>query len=153
MNWQSKNSKGEMMVRFEGVLKMLERRMKETTSESMKKYYMQFISDAICTRCNGQKLRPEFLAVKFEGKSIFEITDLSVRDAHEFFKKLKLTGSKKIIADEVIKEILSRLSFLLHVGLHYLSLDRKAPTLSGVESQRIRLASQIGRTCRCDVYS
>lgn len=142
--WQNERGSGEFMMRFEGVIPTLERRMHETSSEEMRRYYMQYISDKPCPDCDGKKLKPSSLAVRIEGLNIGEVTALSVRSAHEFFSNLKLSGNKLIIAQEVLKEVRNRLGFLLSVGLHYLSLDRRSPTLSGGEAQRIRLASQIG---------
>ncbi len=144
VKWESGKNAGTLKMKYEGVIPTLKRRLSETTSEMMKRYYMQFISDKPCPVCNGKKLRIESLSVKVGGKSIDEITAMSIKDAYNFFDNLQLEGNKKIIAAEVLKEIKSRLSFLTSVGLHYLTLDRKAPTLSGGESQRIRLASQIG---------
>ena len=142
--WKSYNSSGTFFSRYDGIIPTLQRRMNETSSEYMRKYYLQFIGNKPCPDCNGKKLRKESLAVKVGGKSIDEITCMSIYDAIDFFDNLKLKGNDKIIAEEVLKEIKNRLSFLVNVGLHYLTLDRKAPTLSGGESQRIRLASQIG---------
>ncbi len=142
--WQNVRGKGEFMIRHEGVIPQLKRRMHETTSDDMQRYYMQFISDKACPDCGGYKLKPASMAVKIQDKAISEITAMSVKQAHDFFAGLKLDGNQKIIAAEVLKEIQARLGFLLAVGLHYLSLDRRSPTLSGGESQRIRLASQIG---------
>jgi excinuclease ABC subunit A len=142
--WQNERGSGEFMMRFEGVIPQLERRMRETTSEDMRRYYMQYISDKPCPECGGMKLKPSSLAVKVGERSITEITSMSVNDSHNFFSGLKLRGNQLIIAEEVLKEIRNRLGFLQSVGLHYLSLDRRSPTLSGGESQRIRLASQIG---------
>ncbi len=142
--WKSYNSSGTFFSRYDGIIPTLQRRMNETSSEYMRKYYLQFISNKLCPDCNGKKLGKESLAVKVGGKSIDEITRMPISDAIDFFDNLKLTGNDKIIAEEVLKEIKNRFSFLVNVGLHYLTLDRKAPTLSGGESQRIRLASQIG---------
>lgn len=144
LKWQSKSSSGQFMTAYEGLFKTLKRRMNETSSEYMRRYYIQYISNKPCSVCGGKKLKPESLAVKIDGHNITELTSMSVSDLLIFFKNLKLEGNKAIIASEVIKEISNRLSFMVNVGLHYLSLDRKAPTLSGGESQRIRLASQIG---------
>jgi excinuclease ABC subunit A len=118
--------------------------MNETSSEYMRRYYLQYIGNKACPECEGKKLRKESLAVKIGGKNIHDISSLSILEALNFFGNLKLKGNEKIIAEEVLKEISNRLSFLINVGLHYLTLDRKAPSLSGGESQRIRLASQIG---------
>ena len=144
LEWKSKNGSGEFNSRFEGVIPTLKRRLNETTSEYMKRYYMQFIGYKTCPDCGGKKLRKESLAVKVGGKTIDEITHMSIANAKHFFDTLELSGNQQLIAAEVFKEIRARLSFLINVGLHYLSLDRSAPTLSGGESQRIRLASQIG---------
>jgi len=118
--------------------------MNETNSEYMKRYYMQYLSTKPCIDCGGKKLRKESLSVKIADTSIDYITNLSISEAKSFFENIQLEGNDKIIAYEVLKEIKNRLSFLINVGLHYLTLDRKAPSLSGGESQRIRLASQIG---------
>ncbi|HQC31168.1 MAG TPA: excinuclease ABC subunit UvrA, partial [Candidatus Cloacimonas sp.] len=142
--WQNENGRGEFMMRFEGIIPQLKRRMHETTSEEMRRYYLQYISDKPCPACNGNKLKPSSLAVKIAGKNISEITAMSIREVYNFFDKLQLKGNDKLIAEEILKEIKNRLGFLMNVGLHYLTLDRRSPTLSGGEAQRIRLASQIG---------
>jgi len=142
--WQTAHGSGNFMMRFEGIMTQLERRMRETTSEDMRRYYMQFISDKPCPECGGKKLKPQSQAVLIEKKNITDITAMSIHQAFDFFSKIKLKGNQKIIAEEVLKEIKNRLGFLISVGLHYLTLDRRSPTLSGGESQRIRLASQIG---------
>lgn len=142
--WQSFSGNGTFYSKFEGVIPTLKRRMNETTSEYMRRYYLQFIGNKPCPECDGKKLRKESLAVKINMKTIDEISGMSISQAIDFFNNIELQGNNKIIAEEVLKEINNRLSFLVNVGLHYLSLDRKAPTLSGGESQRIRLASQIG---------
>jgi excinuclease ABC subunit A len=142
--WQNARGSGEFMMRFEGVISTLQRRMHETTSEDMRRYYMQFISDKPCPECDGKKLKPSLLAVRVQEKNIADVTSMSVKEAYEFFDRLVLKGNQQIIAAEVLKEIRARLGFLQNVGLHYLTLDRRSPTLSGGESQRIRLASQIG---------
>jgi excinuclease ABC subunit A len=142
--WQNERGSGEFMMRYEGVIPTLERRMHETTSEDMRRYYMQYIGDKPCPECGGMKLKPSSLAVKVGDLNIAEVTSLSVREAYDLFAGLKLSGNELIIGREILKEITNRLGFLQSVGLHYLSLDRRSPTLSGGESQRIRLASQIG---------
>ncbi|MDP2172620.1 MAG: excinuclease ABC subunit UvrA [Candidatus Cloacimonadaceae bacterium] len=142
--WQNERGSGEFMMRHEGVIPQLERRMHETTSEDMRRYYMLFLSDKPCPECDGRKLKPSSLAVKIAGKAVTEITSMSVAEAFDFFNHVQLSGNQLIIAEEVLKEIRNRLEFLHNVGLHYLSLDRRSPSLSGGESQRIRLASQIG---------
>ncbi len=142
--WQNDRGSGQFMMKHEGIIPQLERRMHETTSEDMRRYYMQYISDKPCPECDGKKLKPSSLAVKIQGKNIGDVTSMSIEQAHRFFSNVKLSGNRLLIAEEVLKEIRNRLGFLLSVGLHYLSLDRRSPTLSGGESQRIRLASQIG---------
>ncbi|MBN2460973.1 MAG: excinuclease ABC subunit UvrA, partial [Candidatus Cloacimonetes bacterium] len=144
LSWKSDNSSGQFSTRYEGLIPSLGRRMNETSSEYMRRYYMKYISDKSCPVCAGKKLRPESLAVKVGAKNIYELTTLSISEAVTFFDNLKLKGNKLLIAQEILKEIRNRLNFLINVGLHYLNLSRKAPTLSGGESQRIRLASQIG---------
>ena len=142
--WSSKSGSGSFLSAFEGIIPTLSRRMNETKSEYMRKYYIKYIGNKECPECKGKKLRKESLAVKIAELSINEITTMSISNAIKFFENLKLAGNDKLIAEEVLKEINNRLNFLVNVGLHYLTLDRKAPTLSGGESQRIRLASQIG---------
>jgi excinuclease ABC subunit A len=131
---------------FEGVLRNLERRYKETESEWAREEISRYMTASPCSACDGNRLRPEALAVKIEGHHIGEITTLSVRAAHDWFEDLqgKLDAKRAEIAHRVLKEIRERLSFLVDVGLDYLTLARAAGTLSGGESQRIRLASQIG---------
>jgi excinuclease ABC subunit A len=116
----------------------------ETDSESKREWLKQFMRDIPCNVCNGKKLKPEALAVKVNGIGISEICDLSVDDCYEFFKNIHLTETERYIARDVLKEITERLEFLRNVGLNYLTLNRRSSTLSGGESQRIRLATQIG---------
>ncbi|MBN1326712.1 MAG: excinuclease ABC subunit UvrA, partial [Candidatus Cloacimonetes bacterium] len=144
LNWESQNSSGQFSSRYEGIIPTLKRRMNETSSEYMRRYYLQFIGDKACSDCGGKKLRRESLSVKIGDKNIDDVTRLSISESIDYFDNLQLAGNDQVIAAEVLKEIKNRLSFLINVGLHYLSLNRKAPTLSGGESQRIRLASQIG---------
>ncbi|NLP30264.1 MAG: excinuclease ABC subunit UvrA [Clostridiales bacterium] len=129
---------------FEGLINNLERRYYETKSSFMKDRIQRYMSVDICKSCNGKRLKNEVLAVKVGGKNIAELSDLSIRDAHRFVSELNLKEKHRIIAKEIVKEILNRLSFLIDVGLDYLSLSRLSATLSGGESQRIRLATQIG---------
>nr|WP_281176811.1 excinuclease ABC subunit UvrA [Fervidicola ferrireducens] len=129
---------------FEGVINNLKRRYEETDSEWSREEIEQFMSTRPCPACKGARLKPESLAVKVGGLSIAEVTALSIRDAMKFFSELELTEKERIIAQQVLKEIKNRLQFLIDVGLDYLTLDRPAGTLSGGESQRIRLATQIG---------
>ncbi len=129
---------------FEGVIPNLERRFRETESDYVKDTILQFMSFLPCSACKGARLRRESLAVKVDNKPIAEVTAMSVRRAREFFTDLKLSGEKKRIAREIIKEIKERLAFLNNVGLDYLTLDRATGTLSSGEAERIRLATQIG---------
>ena len=129
---------------FEGVIPTTERRAAETQSDSTKAYYDGLMSQTPCPDCDGKRLRPEILAVTVGGKSIAEASDLSVLDAQAFFSALTFGEKDGMIAAPILKEIISRLRFLIDVGLGYLTLSRAAGTLSGGEAQRIRLATQIG---------
>ncbi|HCW50564.1 MAG TPA: excinuclease ABC subunit UvrA, partial [Clostridiales bacterium] len=131
-------------TRFEGVIPNLERRYRETTSETARAEMEEFMSTSPCPACRGARLRPESLAVTVGGKSIAEVAAMSVKEALAFFRNLRLPVKEAIISRQVLKEISSRLGFLVDVGLDYLTLDRQAGTLSGGEAQRIRLATQIG---------
>jgi excinuclease ABC subunit A len=137
---------------WEGLVNKLMRSFKSTGSEAMKQYYMKFLSDKPCPACHGERLRPESRAVKVHGKTLVELSRLTIRQALEFCTSLPLTKNEQTIAAELLKEIVSRLSFLADVGLTYLSLDRAASTLSGGESQRIRLASQMGSELTGVIY-
>ena len=128
---------------FDGVIGNLQRRYNET-SDAMRGEYEQYMTEIKCPVCKGKRLKPEMLAVTVGGKNISEVTDLSVAESKRFFEELKLTGKEAMIADRILKEINARLGFLVDVGLDYLTLSRSAGTLSGGESQRIRLATQIG---------
>lgn len=129
---------------FEGLVNNLERRYMETQSEWIKEKMNKFMRISPCPECKGQKLRPELLAVTVGGRNIMEFCDMSVSDAVDFVEKLDISEQHRKIAAEIIKEIRGRLNFLANVGLDYLTLSRAAATLSGGESQRIRLATQIG---------
>lgn len=134
----------EMYMPFEGIINNLARRYKETSSEHQREDIEQFMSSRPCPACSGKRLKPEALAVKVGGRSITEVTRLSVLECGKFFNSLELTERERIIARQILKEINERLGFLVNVGLDYLTLDRAAGTLSGGEAQRIRLATQIG---------
>jgi len=142
--WESKHGRGEYLVKYEGIIPTLKRRMHDTSSEGMRRWYLQYISDKPCEECQGNKLRREVQTVYISGKSIIDLAKMTIQGLYSFLRDLDLEGNRKVIAEELLKEIKERLSFLLNVGLHYLTLDRRAPSLSGGESQRIRLASQIG---------
>ena len=129
---------------FEGIIPKLERRYLETDSYQSREEIKQYMNFRLCPECQGAKLNRASRSVRVGGLTIFEITQLSVAKARTFFKKLELTGQKRIVATRILKEINERLGFLENVGLSYLTIDRSAYTLSGGESQRIRLATQIG---------
>ena len=128
---------------FEGIINNLQRRYNET-SESMRAEYEEFMTNIECPDCGGRRLRPEILAITVGGKNISEVTELSIGKMQEFFQNLQLTERENMIAERIMKEIHARIGFLMDVGLEYLTLSRTAGTLSGGESQRIRLATQIG---------
>jgi excinuclease ABC subunit A len=129
---------------FEGVVPNLMRRFEKTDSEYVKARILSYMSELPCPACKGARLRPTSLAVTIDGRNIMETTRLSVEQAYEFFSNLKLNAEQEQIAQQVLKEIRQRLSFMLSVGLSYLTLDRRSGTLSGGEAQRIRLATQVG---------
>lgn len=140
----SKFYKAEYEAEFEGVIPNLERRYKESNSDWSKADIEASMSDENCPSCHGKRLKKESLSVTVGGLNIAELTDLSVTEAIKFFKDLELSNRDKMIGERIIKEINDRLGFLQSVGLEYLTLSRSAGTLSGGESQRIRLATQIG---------
>ncbi len=127
-------------VTFDGVVNIILRRVEEGGGD----YYDDFFYEVPCPSCNGKRLKKEALSITVGSRNISELCDMSINDCLEFFKKLSLTDKERIIAKEIVKEIITRLEFLMSVGLDYLSMSRKAATLSGGESQRIRLATQIG---------
>ena len=129
---------------FEGVIRNLERRFRETSSEYIRNEIGKYMNEKACSFCHGKRLKKESLAVTVKGKNIIELTEMSIKDLYKFFNELKLTEREKIISKQILKEIKSRLEFLISVGLDYLTLDRKSATLSGGEAERIRLATQIG---------
>ncbi|HOP61921.1 MAG TPA: excinuclease ABC subunit UvrA [Spirochaetota bacterium] len=151
-NIKRKDSEFKFSKRFEGVLPNLERRYRETNSEEMRMWMEKYMANTKCPACEGMRLRPESRAVKVAGKKISEITSLSISDSFRFFSEIKLTPTESKISEQVIKEIKSRLKFLNDVGIEYLTLDRAAGTLSGGESQRIRLATQIGASLTGVLY-
>ncbi|MCX5771124.1 MAG: excinuclease ABC subunit UvrA [Candidatus Hydrogenedentes bacterium] len=129
---------------FEGVIPNLQRRFRETESNAAREMISQFMATRPCPDCKGARLRPESLAVTIAGRSIMDVTGLSISDGLRFFSHLEQTEQERLISERILKEIRERLTFLHNVGLDYLTLDREAGTLSGGESQRIRLATQIG---------
>lgn len=149
INW---GSHGTSNSRYEGLVNRLMRRFTNTKSEGAKRWYSQFLANAPCTSCHGVRLRPESAAVRVADETIVDISSWTIDRTHHFFTTLKLPGAAGEIATEVLKEICNRLNFLVSVGLSYLSLDRLGPTLSGGESQRIRLASQVGSELSGVIY-
>ena len=150
-----KNSSGKMSVRehpFEGVVASMERRYRETGSDAMREWMSRYMEVKLCPDCRGKRLRPEVLAVTVGEKNLAELSDLSVRDALSYMDSLKLNKKDKMISEQIVKEIKSRLAFLVNVGLEYLTLSRNSGSLSGGESQRIRLATQIGSSLMGVLY-
>jgi excinuclease ABC subunit A len=145
-SWESSSGKSQahFMSKYEGVIRNLERRYKQTDSTYIRTWIEGFMNMKPCPVCKGARLRPEVLAVKIRDKNIQDVTKMSVKEAAEFFTKLDLTAREKTISHQIMKEVRERLGFLVNVGLDYLTLDRAAGTLSGGEAQRIRLATQIG---------
>jgi excinuclease ABC subunit A len=152
VQWRGKRSAGEWKTTFEGVLPNLERKYKQTESNQMRRYYESFMRTLPCPACGGTRLRPEARAVKVGRLGIGELVAMTIAEAHEAVHDLGLDGNKAVIAVDLIKEIGNRLGFLLNVGLEYLTLDRLGPSLSGGESQRIRLAAQVGTELTGVIY-
>jgi excinuclease ABC subunit A len=146
------NGRGTLEQPFEGVMNNIDRRYRETQSDSMRKELEECMASQPCPACGGQRLTPVVLAVTVGGCNIADFCNKSVDDALAFMKTLHLTGADAVIADQILKEIISRLGFLQSVGLGYLTLSRSAGTLSGGESQRIRLATQIGSSLMGVLY-
>ena len=142
--YKGQRGEGVYDVAFEGLVKNVERRYKETGSESSKQEYESFMQITPCKTCKGQRLKKEALAVTVGEKNIAEVTALSIRNLQEFLENLKLTETQQLVGNQVLKEIRARVGFLVSVGLEYLTLSRATGTLSGGEAQRIRLATQIG---------
>lgn len=144
ISWKSTKGQGSWKTTEKGLLNRLMKRYQQTSSETMKTKYAQYMSRLDCDQCMGMRLRKDLLSVTINNHSIMDVCALTIGDAYKFIDNLKLNKREKLIADELVKEIKNRLSFLLNVGLNYLSLNRYGPSLSGGEAQRIRLASQIG---------
>jgi excinuclease ABC subunit A len=145
---------GEYVTAFEGIIPMIQRRFLQTTSEAMKAFYSRFMSDNPCDSCQSMRLREDSRHVFIADHSLSDLCRHSVREVSDFFDDLaqNLEGEERVIGEELLKEVRARLSFLTNVGLDYLSLNRKGPTLSGGESQRIQLASQLGSELSGVVY-
>ena len=152
LHYDQPRGKGVLKQAFEGICNNIERRYKETQSDASRRELEELMSECPCPECGGRRLRKESLAVTVGGKNIYEFTTLSVEDALSWLDGLTLTEQQLLIADRILKEIRSRLGFLKSVGLGYLTLSRSAGTLSGGESQRIRLATQIGSSLMGVLY-
>ena len=135
---------GEFDATFEGIVNSIERRYRATTSDYMKREYEEYMSEVECPVCHGLRLKPETLSVTIADKSIADVCNMTVLEAEQFISSLVLNSSEALIAEPIVKEVRARLGFLVNVGLDYLTLSRSASSLSGGESQRIRLATQIG---------
>ncbi len=144
ITWSTRNSTGTWETNWEGVIPRLERLYRSTASQAARKYYEKFFNKSDCSVCSGTRLRREARSVTVGGRGIHELNSMTVHELNEFFALLELDPWRKKIAVELLREIQNRLNFLVNVGLHYLTLDRASPSLSGGEAQRIRLASQIG---------
>ena len=144
VHYRGQRGEGVYDIAFEGLIRNVERRYRETSAESTKAEYETYMRITPCKNCGGQRLKKESLAVTIADKNIYEMTEMPVRDLREFLENVELSEMQHKIGDEILKEIKGRLKFLVDVGLDYLSLSRATGTLSGGEAQRIRLATQIG---------
>ena len=144
VKFKGSRASGTWESEYEGLLSSMMRRYLSTQSDLMKEWYQKFMSSQACASCAGLRLKPEVLAVRIQGVSIIQLCQMSIEESRTFMGQLQLTEQQQLIAKELMKEIQNRMNFLVNVGLGYLNLDRKGPTLSGGEAQRIRLASQIG---------
>ena len=144
VHYKGQRGEGVYDVAFEGIIKNVERRYRETGSDTMKQEYETFMRITPCPSCKGQRLKPEALAVTVGDKNIHEVTTMSISSLQEYLMNLKLTKTQELIGEQVLKEIKARVGFLVNVGLDYLTLARATGSLSGGEAQRIRLATQIG---------
>ncbi len=144
VNYKGQRGEGVYDVEFEGLVKNVERRYRETGSDTIKQEYEEFMRITPCKECKGQRLKKSSLAVTISGKNIFEITSLSIRKLQKYMEEISLNERQQYIGAEILKEINARIRFLVDVGLEYLTLSRATATLSGGEAQRIRLATQIG---------
>ena len=144
VHYKGQRGEGVYDIAFEGLVRNVQKRYRETASDTMKQAYEEFMRITPCTACHGQRLKPSSLAVTVADKNIYEITNMSIGDLDEFLKDMKFTDRQLKIGGQILKEIRARIKFLMDVGLDYLSLSRATSTLSGGEAQRIRLATQIG---------
>ena len=143
--YEGQRGKGEYPIAFEGLVKNVERRYRETGSDYTKQEYETFMRITPCKLCKGQRLKKESLAVTVCGKNIFEVTSMFIGELHEFMDGMELTEQQHLIGDQILKEIRARVGFLVDVGLDYLSLSRATATLSGGEAQRIKLAAELSK--------
>ncbi len=147
VSFDYENMRGEVKTfhtEYEGILPMVKRRHSEASTDAMREEFEKFMSIKPCTTCHGARLKPEVLAITVGGKNIEEVTDMTIKEAAQFFSSLSLSQRELVIGEQILKEIRARLGFLNNVGLDYLTMSRAAGTLSGGEAQRIRLATQIG---------
>jgi len=144
VHYKGQRGEGNYPILFDGLIKNVEQRYRETGSDTMKQEYEEFMRITPCQVCHGQRLKKEALAVTVADKNIYEVTSMSIDELHQYLKNLKLSAQQELIGQQVLKEIRNRVGFLIDVGLDYLSLSRATGTLSGGEAQRIRLATQIG---------
>lgn len=147
VSFNYENMRGEVKTfhtEYEGILPMVKRRHSEASTDAMREEFEKFMSIKPCTTCHGARLKPEVLAITVGGKNIEEVTDMTIKEAAQFFSSLSLSQRELVIGEQILKEIKARLGFLNNVGLDYLTMSRAAGTLSGGEAQRIRLATQIG---------
>lgn len=147
VSFDYENMRGEVKTfhtEYEGILPMVKRRHSEASTDAMREEFEKFMSIKPCTTCHGARLKPEVLAITVGGKNIEEVTDMTIKEAAQFFSSLRLSQRDLVIGEQILKEIKARLGFLNNVGLDYLTMSRAAGTLSGGEAQRIRLATQIG---------
>ncbi|MGN0746582.1 MAG: excinuclease ABC subunit UvrA, partial [Aristaeellaceae bacterium] len=152
ITYEGAHGQGTYATTFDGVIPTIERRYQETTSDAMKQAYEELMAEEPCPACQGQRLKPEALAVTVNGKNLAQVSSMSIAEAREFFRGLTLTEKERMIAAQILKEIDARLGFLMDVGLSYLTLGRAAGSLSGGEAQRIRLATQIGSSLMGVLY-
>ena len=145
VRYKGQRGEGVYDVAFDGLIRNVQRRYRETSSETMKAEYEQFMRITPCEACHGQRLKPESLAVTVADKNIYEMTSMSVKNLKTFVDQMELTKQQHLIGDQILKEIRARVGFLNEVGLDYLSLSRATGTLSGGEAQRIKLATELSR--------
>ena len=154
MKWQNRTGEGHGQFKrhFEGVIPNLLRRYRDSTSEEIRRWIEAYMTQRACPACKGKRLKPQSLAILIDGRNIADLSHMSIDGLKRFFAELSLAKRQEQIAKQILKEISERLSFLVNVGLSYLSLERASATLSGGEAQRIRLATQIGSRLTGVIY-